>query len=432
MNYKQTLEYLYNSLPMFHRIGAAAYKPDLNNTIAICNILCNPHDHFKCIHIAGTNGKGSVSNMLSSVLQEAGYKTGLYTSPHLKDFRERIRIDGKMISRQYVVDFIDAYRSDFEKIKPSFFEMTVGLAFQYFKDKKVDVAVIETGLGGRLDSTNVITPLLSVITNIGYDHMNLLGNTLKKIAAEKAGIIKQNIPSVLGEGKPETQHVFEKAAKKNKSELYIASKNFKAEVISSSTSALKQVMKVDIYRKNKLFLKDLKCDLTGIYQLKNICTVVQSLDLLKDSFNIDEQHIRRGLSSVKNNTGFAGRWEILSKKPLVIADTGHNKDGIMEVNKMLSKLRYNKLHFVLGMVNDKAIADILKLLPKNAVYYFCKANIPRGLDAVLLSEAAEAAGLKGNIYKSVKGALNAAKKNASSTKDVIFVGGSTFTVAEVV
>ncbi len=431
MNYQQTLNYLYSALPMFHRIGAAAYKPNLNNTIALCNVLGNPQDSVKCIHIAGTNGKGSVSNMLASILQEAGYRTGLYTSPHLKDFRERIRINGKEISRQYVCRFVEQYKADFEKIKPSFFEMTVGLAFNYFRDKKVDIAIIETGLGGRLDSTNVITPMLSIITNIGYDHMNLLGNTLPEIATEKAGIIKKNIPVVIGESKNELNDLFKKAAERNNAALYIAARNYKTEISSKEKRANSYYLKVNVFRKGELLFENLKMDLIADYQLRNCITVLQSIEILQKHLLIKNTHIKRGLSNVSLNTGFAGRWQIISKRPLMIADTGHNVDGIKEVLIMLKKYKFNKLHFVLGMVNDKEIDTILGLLPKNAIYYFCKANIPRGLDASLLKAQAAAHNLTGNNYSSVKKAVNASLKNAQFN-DLIFIGGSTFTVAEAI
>jgi len=430
MNYRNTLDYLYSALPMFHRVGAAAYKPNLDNTIAICKLVGNPEKELICIHVAGTNGKGSVSNMLASVLQEAGYKTGLYTSPHLKDFRERIRINGKMISRNYVSSFVEKYKSDFDKIQPSFFEMTVGLAFRYFADKKIDVAVIETGLGGRLDSTNIITPIVSVITNIGYDHMNLLGNTLEKIAYEKAGIIKKGIPVVVGEVRAATLPVFKKKAAECSSDLYIASRSFKAETQFLSF-AKQTLLALNISRKGELVYQNLKLDLTGIYQLKNCCTVLQTLELIKSTFPLKGSAIRSGLKNVKANTGFTGRWQVLSSKPFIIADTGHNEDGIKEIIQMLHTIKYKKLHFVLGMVNDKAIDKILKLLPEKAVYYFCKANIPRGLDATTLSQQAGKFRLQGIVCKSVKNALQMAKKNAGKN-DLIFIGGSTFTVAEVV
>jgi dihydrofolate synthase / folylpolyglutamate synthase len=428
MNYKQTLDYLYNALPMFHRVGAAAYKPNLDNTIKICNLLGNPQQYIKCIHVAGTNGKGSVSNMLASVLQEAGYKTGLYTSPHLKDFRERIRINGIMINRQYICNFVEEYRKDFEKIQPSFFEMTVGLCFQYFKDKKIDVAVIETGLGGRLDSTNVITPVVSIITNIGYDHMNLLGNTLEEIAGEKAGIIKRNVPVVIGEYQKNLIYIFKDKAKQNNAPLYVASSGYKAEQVSKTNISADHVS-VSITAGGKTLYKNLRLDLTGNYQLKNVCTVLQGLYVIRPVFPVSEKQLKDGLKQVQKNTGFAGRWQVISKKPLVIADTGHNAEGIKEVLQMLNNNSYKQLHFVLGMVNDKAIDSILKLLPKTAVYYFCKADIPRGLDPQLLADQASKFKLKGNIYSSVKKALQSAKKNAGK-EDMVFVGGSTFTVAE--
>lgn len=429
MTYKQTLDFFYAQLPMFHRVGAAAYKANLDNTISICNLLDNPQHAFKTIHVAGTNGKGSVSHMLAAILQQAGYKTGLYTSPHLKDFRERIRINGKMISKKYVCDFTEDYKSDFKKIKPSFFEMTVGLAFDYFRNKKVEIAVIETGLGGRLDSTNIITPELSVITNIGWDHTNLLGNTLKKIAAEKAGIIKNSIPVVIGETQKETHKTFIATARKIKSPFFFADAAFKA-ILKKDSSLISDKIIVDIYFKKKLYTRNLEMDLTGRYQLKNICTVLQAQQLL-ENFPVSESDLRLALKKVKPSTGLSGRWQIISKHPLIICDTGHNVDGIKEVLKQIKTLKFKKLHFVLGMVSDKDVSKILKLLPKQAVYYFCKANIPRGMDAGILAQEAQIHGLAGTSYSSVIKALNAAKKNAGK-KDVIFVGGSTFTVAEVI
>lgn len=414
---------------MFHRVGPAAYKADLNNTIAICNLLNNPQNNFKSIHIAGTNGKGSVSHILAAVLQEAGYKTGLYTSPHLEDFRERIRVSGKMISKKYVCDFTEKYKNDFDKIKPSFFEMTVGLAFDYFRKQKIDVAVIETGLGGRLDSTNIITPLLSVITNIGWDHANLLGETLEKIAAEKAGIIKKNIPVVIGETKPGTKNVFIEKAKKENAEIVFADRNYRAELIKDF--ALKNgKMVIDIFRKNDIYYKGVQLDLTGHYQLKNICTVFQSVEILQNNFRIAPIKIYSALKKVKQLTGLSGRWEIISKHPLTICDTGHNPDGIKEVLKQFKTIKYRQLHFVLGMVSDKDVSGILRLLPRKAVYYFCKANIPRGMNKEELAQHAAAYSLTGKTFSSVKKALKSAQKNAAKN-DLVFVGGSTFTVAEV-
>lgn len=430
MNYKQTLSYLFEQLPMFHRIGAAAYKADLNNTHALMELLNHPHNYFKSIHIAGTNGKGSTSHMLASVLQHAGYKVGLYTSPHLKDFRERIRVNGKMISKKSVCNFVEQYKTDCEKIQLSFFEWTIGLAFDYFKKLKVDVAIIETGLGGRLDSTNVITPLLSIITNISFDHQNLLGDTLEKIAYEKAGIIKKNIPVLIGQSNPLTDKVFRAKANAEESEIYFADKFYQLR-INKSFKTTNEFLGVDVEHKNKVVYKNLQLDLTGNYQQKNMLTVLKSIALLQQHFNIDKKAIYKGLKSVKATTGLQGRWQILSRTPLVICDTGHNEDGIKQVLKNIKHTPHHLLHFVLGMVNDKDIDKILKLLPTNATYYFCKANLPRGLDAQLLKDKAATFQLIGNTYPSIKKALHSAKKNAAE-KDLIFIGGSTFTVAEVV
>lgn len=414
---------------MFQRIGAAAYKADLNNTIAICKLLGNPENKFKSIHVAGTNGKGSTSHMLASILQTSGLKVGLYTSPHLKDFRERIKINGAMISEKAVVDFVEKYKADFEKIQPSFFEMTVGLAFDYFAKEKVDIAVIEVGLGGRLDSTNVITPLVSVITNISYDHVNLLGNTLEKIAIEKAGIIKSKIPVVIGERQKEIEHVFIDKAKEHNSQL-----NFANDVFDVKPEPLKkgnyQIFKVE--DKNGVLFDQLECELLGSYQKKNIATVLCALhEVNKLGFAITKENIQTGMRNVIKQTGLLGRWQILSENPLVIADTAHNEAGIKEILNQLEHMPHEKLHFVLGMVSDKDISKILFMLPKNAKYYFCKAAIPRALPAFELSLEAKKVGLKGEIYACVQDAFIAAKHNASKN-DLVFVGGSTFTVAEVV
>lgn len=427
MTYPETLQYMYAQLPMFHRVGAAAYKANLDNTIAICNLLNNPHQKFKSIHIAGTNGKGSTSHMLASILQEAGYKVGLYTSPHLKDFRERIRINGKMISKNYVVEFIEKYKTDFEKIQPSFFEMTVGLAFQYFADKKVDVAVIEVGLGGRLDSTNIIAPDISVITNISYDHMALLGNTLPKIAAEKAGIIKKNGMVIIGESQEEVKKVFESTAKEKNASIVFADKLLGLKNISYQQSG----MQFDLTDSKKTIAKKLLCALGGVYQQKNILTVIASVQILNKykGYIIKDSVIKAGLKNVIKNTSLQGRWQVINKKPLTIADTGHNEAGIKEVMKQISITPYKKLHVVFGIVNDKDPDKILKLLPKDASYYFCKANLPRALDAKELAEKAYKYGLKGEVYSSVKAAVKGAQKLAAKN-DLIYVGGSTFVVAE--
>ncbi|WP_142603701.1 bifunctional folylpolyglutamate synthase/dihydrofolate synthase [Solitalea koreensis] len=413
---------------MFHRVGVKAYKADLHNILAISEVLDHPDRKFKTIHIAGTNGKGSTSHMLAAILQEAGYKTGLYTSPHLKDFRERIRINGQMIPEKKVTNFVAKHRNDFAKIEPSFFEMSVGLAFDYFAEKQVDIAIIETGLGGRLDSTNIITPLLSVITNIGFDHMAILGNTLEKIAHEKAGIIKPNIPVVIGQYNTETAPVFIQKAKECDSEIHFASEEYEVEY-----SELKNgYLNLNIDRFNKDILKNLELDLTGIYQKKNICTVLCAVhQLIEQGFKIDEKTIRSALKKVKESTGLMGRWYTILTHPLTICDTGHNEDGITEVVKQIQQTPHEHLHMVFGMVKDKDINHVLELLPKNATYYFCKADIPRGMDAEELSTLAREHGLKGILFSSVKDALKAAQ-TAAQAHDLVFVGGSTFVVAEVV
>lgn len=404
MTYQQTLDYLFSQLPMFQRVGASAYKADLNNTIELCNLLNNPQNKFKSIHIAGTNGKGSTSHMLASILQEAGYKVGLYTSPHLVDFRERIKINGVMISEESVIDFVKKHKTDFENINLSFFEWTVGLAFDYFSTQKVDVAVVETGLGGRLDSTNIITPELSIITNIAKDHMQFLGDTLEKIAVEKAGIIKPKVPVVIGETQKEIEQVFISKAKDLDSKIYFA---------------------------DQIIYRVLHSDLKGSYQVKNIKTVLASIiQLQQNGYHVTEQNIKDGLLNVVKNTGLMGRWQTLGENPKIICDTGHNEAGIKEVVNQLQTLTYNKLHFILGAVNDKEIDSILELLPKHAVYYFCQAKIPRALNVLELKNKAVAYNLKGNSYDSVKNAYNAAKRK-SQNDDLIFIGGSTFIVAEV-
>jgi dihydrofolate synthase/folylpolyglutamate synthase len=406
MNYSETVSYLYSRLPDYQLIGIPAYKPDLSNTLALCKHVGNPENKFRSVHIAGTNGKGSVSHMLAAVLQSAGYKVGLYTSPHLKDFRERIKINGKMISKDYVVDFVEKHKKNFEKIKPSFFEWTSALAFDYFAHNGVDIAIIETGLGGRLDSTNVITPLLSVITNISYDHQNLLGDTLEKIAAEKAGIIKRNGMAIIGEKQKEVVKVFESKAKEENAVLLYANDVPQGE--------------------------EIECGLKGAYQQKNIPTVLLAAEMLHPfGFDIDPKSLLKGLKEVVKLTGLRGRWDILSKKPFTIADIAHNEAGIGEVFKQVKTIPHKKLHIVFGTVNDKDLSKILPLLPKKAAYYFCNADIPRALEASALASQAKRAGLKGQIYPSVKQALKFAKKNASS-KDLILVTGSAFVVAEAI
>ncbi len=428
MNYAETLTYLFDRLPMFSRIGSAAIKVDLTNTLKICEALGQPQNKFKTIHIAGTNGKGSCSHMLASILQEAGYKVGLYTSPHLKDFRERIRINGKMIEEQVVVDFVAKHLTLFDHIQPSFFEWTVALCFQEFADQKVDIAIIETGLGGRLDSTNVINPILSLITNIGWDHMDLLGDSIEKIAVEKAGIIKAQTPVVIGEFQTETYPIFEQKAKEEKSPFYLASRLVKVLYFKSTdTHSI-----FDVSFNYGESWKNMECDLGGNYQQKNIATVLSAiLQLQKKEFKIHEQDVRNGLLNVKRNTGLMGRWQVLNQKPLTICDTGHNVNGIEYVVKQIEQQKFNHLHMVFGMVSDKDISKVLMLLPKNASYYFCKAKIPRALDEKELQASAVSYGLHGQTYPSVGEALKAAQR-AAGKDDLIFIGGSTFVVAEVV
>ncbi len=428
MNYSETVEYLFSQLPMYQHIGKSAYKNNLDTTQALDRYSLQPHRRFKTIHVAGTNGKGSVSHMLASVLQEAGYKTGLYTSPHLKDYRERIRINGAMISEQFVVDYVNKFKSVFDELKPSFFEMSVALAFEYFAAEKVDIAVVEVGMGGRLDSTNIITPLVSVITNISFDHTQFLGDTLEKIAGEKAGIIKPNIPVVIGEADSGTRGVFIKRADEMSAPLHLASLVFSAENALGNTD---EGSIFNIFKGGRLYFAGLKTDLKGIYQKKNIVTVLQTLEILQNLLKIDTNKIFSGLSKVQQNTGFKGRWQVLGKNPLIVCDTGHNEAGISEVVSQIRLQKFKQLHFVLGTVNDKDISKILHLLPKDAFYYFTKASIPRALNEKLLADRAVEFGLVGNSYSTVNEAYTAAKKNAEND-DMIFIGGSTFVVAEVV
>jgi len=449
MNYLQTLDYLYAHLPMFTRVGASAITKDLANILELCSRINNPEQKFRSIHVGGTNGKGSSSHMLAAILQTAGYKTGLYTSPHLKDFRERIRINGKMMPKAEVVDFVKQQQKNIEEIEPSFFEVTVAMAFDHFARNQVDIAVIEVGLGGRLDSTNVINPILSVITNIGYDHMNLLGNTLPEIALEKAGIIKPGIPVVIGEKQAEVADVFIRKAKESGSELYFASDEWELEVGSRKSEVKSQKSELKI-QDSGLWTMDygllnvqirsliqssphsiiLSLDLTGSYQLKNLITVLSSVEQLRKlGLKITDKHIQTALKQVQKLTGLKGRWQTLSNDPLVICDTGHNQDGIREVLKNIDATPHEKLHMVIGMLKDKEIHKILALLPKNAVYYFCNPDLQRAKPAEELLSEAQVVGLHGKSYSTVKDALQAAKSNAKA-KDLIFVGGSTFVVAE--
>jgi dihydrofolate synthase/folylpolyglutamate synthase len=419
---------MFNKFPMYQKIGASAYKPDLGNIKELLDFLCNPQNSFKTVHVAGTNGKGTVSHTLASIFQECGYKTGLYTSPHLLDFRERIRINGKMIPEQNVIDFIGDNKEKFEEMQLSFFEMATGMAFDYFAKEKVDIAIIEVGLGGRLDSTNVINPELSIITNISLDHVNMLGNTLAEIAVEKAGIIKPNTPVVIGETQPETKDVFIKKAQECKAPIFFADQIVDCDKIHIESL---DYQKFDIWKDNELYIEAVEFPLLGYYQKKNLATVICAVEQLKAKFNIEKKDVINGLEFVVKNTNLMGRWQILSRQPLVIADTGHNVGGIKEIVMQLSDMTFRKLHFVLGCVNDKDIDGILHLLPHYADYYFCKADIPRGLDANILADKALEAGLRGKVYESVQQAYNSALNNAHFD-DVVFIGGSNFTVAEVI
>lgn len=404
MTYKETTDWLFSQLPMFQNQGASAYKNDLSNIVLLDNYLGNPHKQFKTIHVAGTNGKGSTSSLLASVLQEAGYKVGLYTSPHLKDYRERIRVNGAVVSENYVVNFVQKHKSFFKKHQMSFFEMSVGLAFDYFANEKVDVAIIEVGLGGRLDATNVITPLLSVITNIGLDHTQFLGTTLKEIAFEKGGIIKKNVPVVVGEYNLETKPVFDELAKINDS--------------------------IIDYAQNNEF-EDIPCALLGDYQIANKKTVLCALQLLSDEFVVSKTDVESGFLNVVSNTGLLGRWQVLSNFPKVVCDTAHNSHGLKIVLNQIKNELFDNLHIVLGVVNDKDLDSILPLFPKKAKYYFCSPNVSRGLDAFVLMEEGFKYGLNGKVYSSVSDAYKNAL-SSSITSDFIYIGGSTFVVAEII
>ena len=422
---------MYDCLPMYQRIGQAAYKADIDNTVAFLKELNNPHLHFKSIHVAGTNGKGSVSHTLASILQERGLKVGLYTSPHLKDFRERIRINGQPVSQQFVVDFIEQYRSAIQEIGLSFFEMTVGMAFAYFAQEAVDVAVVEVGMGGRLDSTNVLTPQLSVITNIALDHVQFLGDTIAKIAAEKAGIIKTCVPVVIGETHPESKPVFLQKASDSQSPILFADEHYTCQHITTEYEDNRVWLHTDMLQNGKLRFSNLTSPLAGGYQLKNLCTILAACDQLKEEFGLTDKHIVDGIKNVIVNTSLMGRWQILQTNPLCICDTGHNVAGITYVVQQLQQTPHHILHFVISMVNDKDINGVLALLPKDAIYYFTKAQIPRGLNAELLAAQAAKHGLQGKVYNSIAEAFATAKL-AAQKDDLVFVGGSTFTVAEVV
>ncbi|RFM27978.1 bifunctional folylpolyglutamate synthase/dihydrofolate synthase [Deminuibacter soli] len=427
MNYQQTLDYLFNKLPMFSRIGSAAFKKDLTNTIALCEALGNPQQRFKSIHIAGTNGKGSTSHMLAAVLQTAGYTTGLYTSPHLKDFRERIKVNGAMCSEQFVIDFTQRIAPLIESIEPSFFEITVAMAFEWFAQQNVDVAVIEVGLGGRLDSTNIITPELSIITNISYDHMNMLGNTLTEIAGEKAGIIKQGIPVVIGEANEETQPVFEHKAAAQQAPLVYATQTFYA----TDWQYNHHQLTVSMAEKRTDARTTWQLDLPGIYQAKNLATVLTAIQQLKQrGFTLPHEQVQHALSHTKKINGLHGRWEQLHESPAVIADVCHNEDGIRQMLSQLELATYQDLHIVFGMVKDKEIKNILALLPETATYYFTHAHIPRALPAEELAQQAAARGLRGTTYEDVNTAIAHARQHAHPN-DLILVCGSVFLVGEI-
>lgn len=414
---------------MFSRIGAAAYKKDLHNTIALCEALDNPQKKFKSIHIAGTNGKGSTSHMLAAMLQQAGYKTGLYTSPHLKDFGERIKINGRMIDEGFVIDFVERTKAISNAIEPSFFELTVAMAFEYFAQQQVDIAVIETGLGGRLDSTNIITPLLSIITNIGYDHMNILGNTLEAIAGEKAGIIKPGVPVVIGEYLPDTKPVFINKAKECNAPIYFVPDKFKVTDVISGTHALN----CNVTDTEQQITENFTLDLNGIYQTKNLCTVLCAEGILwEHGFTIKNDAEKFALANVKKLTGLHGRWDVIAENPTLVLDVAHNEDGIKQVINQLthSNINASAAHFIIGMVKDKEVDKVLSQLPKDANYYFTNAHIPRALAAEELKTKAAAFHLQGNSFDDVNKAIAAAKQKAA-VSDLIIVCGSVFLVGEV-
>ena len=444
MTYHQTLEYLYNRLPVFHHIGSSAYKPGLTNTIRLMEALGNPYRKYHTIHVAGTNGKGSVSHFLAAILQKAGYKTGLYTSPHLVDFGERIKVNGQMIDQHFVIDFVEQRKTLFDDIEPSFFEATMAMAFDYFAAQQVDVAIVEVGLGGRLDSTNVIEPDLSIITNISFDHVGFLGDTLAKIAYEKAGIIKPNTPVIIGEALSETRPIFEQKAAEMNAHIIFAEEQYQVHPNKEQYSSANKMF-VDIKCEEKIKLKNpVAIGLLGNYQLKNTATVLSAVAQLnnlikKENFPptpltidglISEEIIRGGLENVVEITGLQGRWQILQQQPTVIIDTGHNEAGIRQVVEQLQHQQYETLHIVIGMVNDKDISSVLKLLPKNAVYYFTQAAVARALSAQEFQQQAQRFGLQGSSFSNTKDAVTAALKQ-SKEDDLVFIGGSNFVVGEV-
>jgi len=434
MNYEETLVYLYTQLPMFQRTGPAAFKKDLGNILKLCDHLGNPHQKFHAIHIAGTNGKGSTGHLLASVLQAAGLKVGLYTSPHYRDFRERIKVNGKFIPKKKVVNFIAEHQSAIRKIGPSFFEITVAMAFEYFEKEPVDIAIIETGLGGRLDSTNILTPLISVITNISFDHQQFLGDTLPAIATEKAGIIKPKTPIVIGEKQPEVFKVFKEKAAKEKAPIHLANGKNNFEILLE-----KETLKNSFYTVKKngvVWAKNLPVNIHGPYQTKNIGTALMTLEVLNKTLLfplITISTIKKGFFALKKLTTYLGRWQLIGQQPSIIADSAHNEAGLKNIfpNHKLAKVTYKKLHIVFGTVSDKEVAKVFPYLPLDAIYYFVKANIPRGYDAVKLQKVAANHGLNGKAYTTVRRGLAAAKRKAEKG-DAILICGSIFVVAEVI
>ncbi len=433
MNYPETLAWLYAQLPMYQRVGAAGFKKGLGNTLALAEALGHPEAKFRSVHVAGTNGKGSSSHMLAAVLQSAGYKVGLYTSPHLREFTERIRVNGQELAPDYLVQWVARHQELFATVQPSFFEMCVALAFDYFAAEQVDVAVVEVGLGGRLDSTNIITPLVSLITNISYDHQAMLGNTLPEIAGEKAGIIKPGRPVVVSQAQPEVAAVFETKARQEGSPLHFADARYEARPMAVATdeAARAGTQLLDVYRDGQLYLPKLELSLLGDYQRLNLPGVLAALDELRgQGFTLPESAVRQGLRHVSRLTGLRGRWSILGHHPFVVADTGHNEAGLRLVLAQLARVPHRHLHLVIGTVNDKDVAKMLALLPPQATYYFCQADIPRALPAEELAALAAAAGLRGQVYGPVAAAVAAARA-AAGPDDAVFIGGSTFVVAEV-
>lgn len=427
LTYQQTIDYLFSKLPMFSRIGVAAYKADLNNITALSEALGEPHKQFKSIHIAGTNGKGSVSHMLAAIMQTAGFKTGLYTSPHLKDFRERIKVNGEMVEEDFVVEFTRRIQPLIEKLEPSFFEITVAMAFTWFAEQQVDIAIIETGVGGRLDSTNIITPVLSVITNISYDHQNILGDKLEKIAFEKAGIIKQNVPVVIGEAFPEIKLVFEEKAASIAAPIFFATDKHWVADWKQQTTEL-HVTIADTHTDER---KQYTLDLAGLYQTKNLLTVLQAVDVLNSmNYKVEDSDVKQALQQVRKLTGLHGRWEVIHQHPFVVLDVAHNEDGLRQVAEQLEHYDFKKLHIIVGMVNDKSIDRALAQLPKYATYYFTKAQIPRALPEHELAEQAKAFNLSGATFSNVTQALQHAV-DVADKDEMVLVCGSVFVVGEV-